>query len=173
MKKGFFGLLIVGRVKTCSESQMKLTTPVLVGMIIVALSACAKTTRLNGITTEDISGSSVVKEQGGTTEGLFYFFTTPITGSKNSAMVISIDGKKVSRWAGGREWRLVPGKHTLEINCTLHYGSVLAGGVGNIEVDLISGHTYQIESKVSLKDKTCDTALKDVTNSDTVVTNPN
>lgn len=152
---------------------MKKIILVFAGLIAVVLSACAKTTKLTGITTEDVTASSVVKEQGGTTESFFYFFTTPITGSKTNAMVISIDGKKVSRWAGGRDWRLVPGKHTLEIGCTFHYGSVLAGGSGTINVDLHPGQTYQIESKVGLNDKTCDTELRNVTKNDEVVTNPN
>ena len=141
---------------------MNTSQAVLAGLAVVALSSCAGTTKLEDVTTEDMSNSAVVKEQGGKTEVIFYGITTPVTGSKFTTILISIDGKRVSQHGNGRDWRLVPGKHSLGIRCNHYFGSRIDGGTGGIAADLISGHTYQLESKVIAGQ--CNAELKDVTN---------
>lgn len=140
---------------------MRTSQAIWAGLVVLALSSCAGTIKLDGITTEDIANSAVVKEQGSTMGVLFSGFTTPITGSKFTTILVSIDGKKVSQNANGREWRLVPGKHSLGIRCSHRYGRILDGGTGGIAADLIAGHTYQLESKAI--GGLCNAELKDVT----------
>jgi len=135
-------------------------------LVIVMLSSCAAgPLKLDGITTDDASNSALIKEQGSTMGFIFSGFTTPITGSMFTTIVESIDGKKVSANGPGRDWRLVPGKHTLGIRCHHIFGFNEDTGTGSVEIDVVSGRTYQLESMVNSNQ--CVTNYKEITVAET------
>lgn len=137
-------------------------------MGVVALFGCAGTSRPADNQNTTVGTDAIVREQGSTAGALFSFLTTPITGSRFSTTVTSIDGKNVSQKGMGREWSLPPGKHTLGIRCKHEYGSSInLQSTETVEVELVGGHVYQLQSRLPLQTgpdgRKCNTTLQDVT----------
>lgn len=146
--------------------------------VVVALSGCAGISKPTEGQNTTVRTDAVVREQGSTAGAIFSFLTTPITGSRFSTTVTSIDGKTVSKKGQGREWSLPPGKHTLGIRCKHEYGSSInLESTETIGVELVGGHVYQLESKLGLQAEAdgrrkCNTAIQDITGNAGSASNP-
>jgi len=73
---------------------------------------------------------------------------------------------------------LTPGKHTLSIRCKHEYGSSInLESTETIEVEVVGGHIYQLQSKLGLRaepgGRKCNTTIQDVTGNGSNATNPN
>ena len=147
-------------------------------VVVVALSGCAGTSKNTEGQNTTARTDAVVREQGSTAGAVFSFLTTPITGSRFSTTVTSIDGKTISKKWQGREWSLSPGKHTLGVRCKHEYGSSInLESTETIEVELVVGHIYQLQSKLGLRAETdgrkCNTTIQDVTGNGSGTSSPN
>ena len=67
--------------------------------VVVALSGCAGTAKTTEGQNTAARTDAVVREQGSTAGAVFSFLTTPITGSRFSTTVTSIDGKTFQKRA--------------------------------------------------------------------------
>lgn len=160
------------------DAMTKTSVNFFVVTVVVALSSCAGTTKPTEGQSTTARTDAVVREQGSTAGAVFSFLTTPITGSRFSTTVTSIDGKNVSKKGQGREWSLTPGKHTLGIRCKHEYGSSInLASTETIEAELVGGHIYQLQSKLGLRaeagGRKCNTTIQDVTGNGSSTSTPN
>ena len=118
-------------------------------LFIVALAGCASTPPpKDGVLSTNKQMAAVVYGQGGGLGGHLTALLVPI-GTHKDIELVGIDGggAQTAPDGKGREYWIVPGKHTLDISCSLQFDSRDIYGKSTVEVTLEQGKEYLLDGK--------------------------
>ncbi len=123
-------------------------------ILIFVLNSCTTIPKIvQGITVPNINDAAVVLGQGNSSSEFFAFLTAPVTGSRYSAIIDSIDGQTIKPTAKGRQWWIAPSIHTIKIQCGFIIGAQMDNHYAYIDIDMEfkNNHIYQLQCALQAK----------------------
>jgi len=118
-------------------------------LVIVALAGCASTPPpKDGVLSTNKQMAAVVYGQGGGLGGHLTALLVPI-GTHKDIELVGIDGggAQTAPDGKGREYWIVPGKHTLDIRCSLQLANRDIYGKSTVEITLEQGKEYLLDAR--------------------------
>jgi len=98
-----------------------------------------------GAAAEGAPGGTV-RGIGGTVGSFFRTSLLPLGVSKE-VVIFSVNSAKVNGMGATSSVRLAPGTQQLEVSCSFNIDGQLIQGHGSVTVEIVNGHTYQLDAK--------------------------
>ena len=121
-------------------------------LVIIALAGCASMPPpKDGVLGTNKQLAAVVYGQGG---GIGEFLTALVPiGTHKDIKLVGIDGggAQTAPDAKGREYWIVPEKHTLDISCSVQFDSRDTYGKSTVEITLEQGKEYLLDAKAKVE----------------------
>jgi len=117
-------------------------------LVIIVLVGCSSLPPKDGALSTNKQMAAVVYGQGGGIGGHLKGVLMPI-GTNKDIKLVGIDGggAQTAPDAKGREYWVVPGKHTLDIRCSVQFDSYETYGKSTVEITLEQGKEYLLDAK--------------------------